>query len=542
VPFDKDGCWRPNKKQEIFLSLPESIKEALYGGGNGSGKSEVLLVYPIVRGWYTNSRFKQVFMRRTYPELRNEIVPRSKEFYLKLGATFNKSEMSWCFPRPDQYGGNGSSNSGAMIYLAHCENEDDVHNYDSMEINLFTPDEVTSLTEWIYLYIALTRVRTSDRTLPAITRAAGMPGNIGHTFIKSRFVFPNPKGESLIIGKGGVKRMYVHSTLADNPKIDPEYKNSLEALPEAEKNARLYGSWDAYLGQVFEEFRDKHYPDEPENACHIVEPFEIPDWWPKIVSIDWGYAPPAMTWVGYGAISPDKRVYIYREQAFQKTKIEEWAAFVRDFTDVEMPRSIKLCKSAGQDRGQEHTILEQISTALNRSVELTTNTPGSRVAGKALLHEYLRWKPKHTNVKQLMPFDEEHSRWLLRNKGLREYNAYLSSFNPPEDELNLPKLRIFRGQAPLLVDAIKACIYDKTNPEDVAAFPGDDAYDGVRYLIDAADKFFEEASDEFKKVQKTDELVKRLEHNQDWNAFYRGARLLESGDEIQPVSRYHGRR
>lgn len=540
MPFNSLGEWRPNKKQEIFLSLPETIKEGLYGGGNGSGKSEVLLVYPIVRNWYTNPRFKQVFMRRTYPELRNEIVPRSKEFYLKLGATFNKSEMSWCFPRPDQYGGNGSANSGAMVYLAHCENEDDVHNYDSMEINLFSPDEVTSFTEWIYLYIALTRVRTSDKSLPAITRAAGMPGNIGHSFIKKRFVDPYPRGGKRIIGKGNVQRIYIHSTLADNPHVDPTYRQSLEALPEAEKNARLYGSWDAYLGQVFEEFRDKKYPDEPENALHVVQSFEIPDWWPKIVAIDWGFAPPAMTWIGYGAISPQKRIYIYREQAFQKTKIEEWAAHVRDFTDMEQPRAIRICQSAAQNRGEDHTIVSQVSTALNYPVELSGNKPGSRIATKALLHEYMRWKPKYNPARENVPYDEEHARWLLRNRGLREYQDYNKSFNPPEEETNLPKLMVFNS-CPLLINAIKSCFYDKTNPEDVAEFPGDDPYDGLRIMVDCADRFFEDSVEEFKKVQRTEELTQKLQQNQDWNAFYRGARHLELEDDIKPVARYHSR-
>lgn len=89
MAFDK-GLWKPNARQEIFLSLPNSIFEAMYGGGNASGKSDVLLVYSIIRGWYKNSKFKQVFMRRTHVELKNEIVPRSRELYPKFGATFNQ--------------------------------------------------------------------------------------------------------------------------------------------------------------------------------------------------------------------------------------------------------------------------------------------------------------------------------------------------------------------------------------------------------------------------------------------------------------------
>ena len=71
--------WKPNKRQAIFLSIPLTIKEAMYGGGAGSGKSDVLLMYGIVHRWHENPKFKQVFMRRTTPDLKKEIVPRSRE-------------------------------------------------------------------------------------------------------------------------------------------------------------------------------------------------------------------------------------------------------------------------------------------------------------------------------------------------------------------------------------------------------------------------------------------------------------------------------
>ena len=97
--------WRPEPKQELFLVIPTTVKEAFYGGGAGSGKSDVLLLYGIVHRWHEHPKFKQVFMRRTYPELRNEIIPRSRELYRRFGATLNKTEMCWTFPRTDQYGG-----------------------------------------------------------------------------------------------------------------------------------------------------------------------------------------------------------------------------------------------------------------------------------------------------------------------------------------------------------------------------------------------------------------------------------------------------
>ncbi len=539
--IDRERGWKPNIKQEPFLALPTSIKEAFYGGGAGSGKSDVLLYYPLVHQWHHNPRFKQVFARRTFPELRNEIVPRSREIYRRFGATFNKSDMAWTFPRVDQLGGTGSTNGGAVILLGHCENEDDVHKYDSMEINLFTPDELTSFTEWIYLYIGLQRTRTSDPALPAIIRSAGMPGGIGHGWVKKRFIDPYPKGGKILVGRGGIKRIFIHATQADNPYIDPNYKISLGGLPEAEKNAKLYGNFDAYLGQVFSEFRDRKYPDEPESALHVIEPFDIPSWWPRIFIGDWGYA--AMNYILYGAISPDKRIYCYRERFWVKTKIEVWAPEFKEDIEREGPKVIGFCKSIMQDRGQEHTIQQQIEDAIEHPIQLANHSPGSRVAGKMLLHEYLRWEQKKATPKEMAKYSEQHAMWLVRNKGLEAYKEYLERFQPSEPETNLPRMQIFEGACPLLVGAIKACIYAKSKDgipaEDVAEFDGDDPYDTVRYLCDSADRYFEASAKEFESVQKQDSLTQFLKDTGDMTSFYRRAALLEKKSPHQfGVSRY----
>lgn len=538
MAFDR-GEWKPSKKQELFLALPWTIREAIFGGGNGSGKSDVLLVYPLIHKLHLNPRFKQVFQRRTFPELKNEIVPRSREIYTKFGATLNKTDMVWTFPRPDQFGGTGMGNQGAMIFLGHCENEDDVHKYDSMEINLYSPDEITSFTEFIYLYIGFTRVRTSDPTLPAIIRGAGMPGGIGHTWVKKRIVDPSPDGSKIIIGKGGNKRVYVHSTLADNAHIDPEYTKSLDALPEAERRARKFGDWNAYLGQVFDEFRDKHYPDEPDNALHVVEPFEIPSFWPRIIVGDWGFA--AQTYIIYGAISPNRRLYIYREQSFKKVKIEEWAPYVKKYIDKDQPKIIQFCKSIGYEQGAEHTIQQQIEDAIGRTVDFPNQQAGSRISGKQLIHEYLRFKPAHVPLNERPIYSEEHAAWILRNKGLVEYKAYLHQFDEPIEEANLPKLQIF-NTCTNLIDTIKACTYAKPKnnkaAEDVAEFNGDDPYDTLRYICDTADRFFDDSEKEFEKLKTSEFINERLKNTQDFTAYYRNMHRLESTTESFGVRRY----
>jgi len=483
-------------------------------------------------------------MRRTFPELRNEIIPRSQQLYPKFGATLNKSDMCWTFPREDQFGARERGiNDGARIFLGQCEDENDVHKYDSMEINLYTPDEITSYTEYIYLYIGFTRTRTSNVDLPAIIRTAGMPGGIGHTWFRKRFVDPSPPPNDckIIVGRGGNKRIYIHATAADNPHLDPNYRQSLEALPEAEKRAKLHGDWNAYAGQVFDEFRDKQYPDEPTNALHVIEPFNIPSYWPKIIVGDWGYA--ASTWIGFGAISPQKRLYIYRELTWRKVKIEEWAPYVKRYVDGEDPKIIRFCKSVGQERGQEHTIQEQLSSALGRTIDISDNSPGTRIAGKILIHEYLRWKPRPiVPIDEQLPYNEQYANWLLRNKGLVEYKTYLRSFEPNPEEDNIPKLQIF-NECTAVIEAIKAASYDKKKIEDIAPFDGDDPLDGLRYMVDLADNYFEIANNEFKEVSRRQEIDTLLGRTQDFTAYYRNMRQLESeSSEPTAVKRFHSAR
>lgn len=535
--------WKPSARQAEFLSLPYDIKEALYGGGAGSAKTETLLMYPLIHKFHENPRFKQVFMRRTYPELRNEVIPRSKQIYRHFDAKFNASEMKWEFP------------SGACIFMAHCETEDDVHKYDSMEINLYTPDELTSFTEWIYLYIAFQRVRTSIGTgLPAIIRAGGMPGGIGHTFVKRRFIDPYYKlgisdlkecSKYPLVGKGGNKRIYVHATLADNPHIDPDYKNSLEALSEAEKRAKKYGDWNAYLGQVFDEFREKHYPDEPEHAIHVIDEFAIPEYWPRIVIGDWGFR--ANTWIGFGAISPTGRLYVYRELHWKNTLIADWAPIAKQFIDKDNPRVIKFCQSINQDKGLEHTIREQIESLIGRPIELTGNVHGSRIAGKTLLHEYLRWKDAPvTNSEPSELFDNEHAMWLMRNRSQDDYNRYVGKFALVQIKEDLPKLQIFRS-CQMLINAIKACVYAKpkndVKAEDVAAFEGDDAYDGIRYMVDAASGYMNESKAEFENVQAREQLERTFNENPDYNMLFRRAQAMERNkrSEMVPLRMFHHR-
>lgn len=82
-------------------------------------------------------------------------------------------------------------------------------------------------------------------------------------------------------------------------------------MPEAERQALLYGNWDSFSGQVFREWINDsdHYTDRL--YTHVIEPFQIPLHWAIWVGLDWGYSKPYS--VHWYAIAPDKTMYCIRE-------------------------------------------------------------------------------------------------------------------------------------------------------------------------------------------------------------------------------------
>lgn len=127
----------------------------------------------------------------------------------------------------------------------------------------------------------------------------------GHAYIKRLFVDRNFQPE-----EDPEDYTFIQSLVTDNHALmrsQPDYLKQLEALPPKLRDAWLYGSWDVYEGQFFEEFQDRpeHYLDR--TYTHVIEPFEIPDSWPIYRSFDWGYAKPFS--VGWWAIDYDGVAY-----------------------------------------------------------------------------------------------------------------------------------------------------------------------------------------------------------------------------------------
>lgn len=517
--------WRCTPKQEKFVKVPFEVDEAGYGGALMAGKSDVLMLLPLLYGFHNNPKFKGLFLRRTFPELEQEIIPRSAEFYPSSGAIYNVARHRWEWP------------NGALDIFGHLKDERDVKKYDTGQFPLIRWDEATHFTGFQYEYITLRRNRSPVGSgLPAFTRWGSNPGSVGHSYFRKRFIDPCKMGGKIIKDpKTGALRIFIPATALDNPHANaenPKYFQKLQGISsEAERRAMILGDWYTFEGQVFDEFRLEPLPDEPENARHLIEPFDIPSWWPRIISIDWGHK--AWTFVIWWAVSPEGRVFIYRTHAVKGSKIRQWTRDIALLTGIDIPaiRDVRICWSANIDQGHDQTIYEQVADALAEAGFTCGLSKGekNRVAGKQLLHEYLRWKPLQTIKQVLGEYNFDVARRIERMHGSEALKEYTKYFEPEALEGNLPKLQIFNKflvgttwkEPTELTEAISSCVYDESKKEDVKEFDGDDPYDCLRIGLYAIRDFVDISRSEFGAQQKLGLAARHLAATNDQTAYYR---------------------
>lgn len=285
--------------------------EALYGGAAGGGKSDCALAEALRQIHIPH--YRGLILRKTYPQL-SELIDRSTELYKSAikEARYNDSKHYWIFP------------SGAKIFFGSMQHTKDRVNYQGKRYDFIDFDELTQFTwdEYSYLF---SRNRPSGPGTRCYIRAQANPGGVGHGWVKERFITPAPPmttiWEEVNIrhpdGKEEKRRrsrVFVPSTVFDNKILlenDPDYLTSLAALPEAERQALLYGDWDSFSGQVFTEWKNdpEHYHDRA--YTHVIAPFKVPHEWQIWCSMDWGYTKPfAVAWY---AVDHERRIYRIRE-------------------------------------------------------------------------------------------------------------------------------------------------------------------------------------------------------------------------------------
>ena len=282
----------PSEKQRKFLQATQ--RHVGYGGARGGGKSWSVRTKAklLALRW---PGIKILIVRRTYKELINNHVNFLRSELHGI-ARYNKTDKVFTFP------------NGSTIWFGYCDNDNDLGQYQGAEYDVIFIDEATQLEEaWIGKINLAVR---SPNGLPKRTYYTMNPGGPSHGFFKRLFI-----DRKYTKDERPEDYFFVQALVTDNKALmraQPEYMEELMKLPPKLRDAWLYGRWDIYEGQFFEDFRTEPDLDEankhgygelsPEELrqqhrwVHVIEPFDIGAGecrgWNILRSYDFGYGKP----------------------------------------------------------------------------------------------------------------------------------------------------------------------------------------------------------------------------------------------------------
>ena len=347
----------PNARQKVAHEC--LADELCYGGAAGGGKSDWLLV-EAGAVLLEHPGVEAALFRRTYEELEASLILRSHALYAHLVAfklaKYEAGRKRWVFFHRQGH---------SYLWFRYCARESDVYRYQSAQWVFLGLDEATHFTEFQYTYLT-SRVRSRKKQVKVKIRLATNPGNVGHAWVKRRFIKPEsvetggcliepeqiwtPVAPSERPTQKMMSRCFVPAKLTDNHALmlaDPDYFYRLQQLPEDERRMLSEGDWDVWKGQMFSEFRELYRVTEADGdllaagvkAGQTISWHKIPDasWRPPpgatiFASVDYGYAAP---WAAYfHCVLPGGHVVTFKEFYLTRKRDVQQAMMLRDYIDT----------------------------------------------------------------------------------------------------------------------------------------------------------------------------------------------------------------
>lgn len=322
----------------------------------------------------------------------------------------------------------------SRILLGGFHNEDDIDKYIGVEYDVIVIEELNQLT-LEKLDKLLGSLRTSKPNWRPRMYGSFNPGGVGHAFVKNRYVIPaRTMSES--------RTRFIPSTYKANIHLNTEYLDYLEGLGGDLGKAWREGDFDLFAGQYFTEWK---------HDVHVCQPFTIPQDWRRFIAGDYGHSAPSS--IGWYAVSPDGKLYRYRELYGPGYSYSQLAAAVVERT--------------GPTEKIDYIVFDPALWA--RKGERDDDLTGAQVFAA-------KWKALTGKEPRLLRGDN------ARVVGWGVVREYLAVVPGQEEGTLTAKLQIF-ATCPKMIEMLPQQQHDDHNPEDLDTKGEDHAPDELRYAV-----------------------------------------------------------
>jgi len=214
----------PTPKQTAAL-LMNSVRDMLYGGAAGGGKSAFLLMAALQ--FVDVPNYAAILFRKTFADLMlpGALIPKSQEWLLPF---LNTGEVKW-HDKEKRY---TFMETGATLSFGYLDNKGDELRYQGAEFQFVGMDEVTHIDPVAMRYLFSRLRRLKGVNIPIRMRSSANPGGMYGDYYYQRY-FVDKKG------------IFLPAGLNDNPYLDAdEYRQSLAELDPITRAQLENGDWE----------------------------------------------------------------------------------------------------------------------------------------------------------------------------------------------------------------------------------------------------------------------------------------------------------
>lgn len=216
---------RPHVKQLAALLLAD-VRDILYGGAAGGGKSDYLLMRSSL--FCDEPDYHALLIRKSYKDLTQSdgLLDRALKWWDGgvCGIKYSAKDARFTWP------------SGATVEFGHMQDARSHYRYQGGQYQFIGVDEGSQIPEYQHRYLHSRLRRSSTSDVPTQYAIASNPGDMSHDYLKYTYVkTPNT-----------MENVFIPSLMDENPGIDHEdYRNQLAVLDPITRAQLEAGDWDA---------------------------------------------------------------------------------------------------------------------------------------------------------------------------------------------------------------------------------------------------------------------------------------------------------